>query len=98
LSVEPDAISVGGKGNAVESTVRFESRIAGILAKLYPAKERFERLIHTAKHVLRAGVIRQATVFGRTDVFELIRLVVVVKRLATGFVSITAFLKGRIVE
>jgi len=98
LSVETDAITVGGEGNAAEPTVRFESRITGILAKLYPAKERLERLVHTAKHVLRARIVRQTTILGRSDVFKLVGLVVIVKGLTAGLVRIPAFLKGRIVQ
>ena len=97
-SIEPDAITVGGKGDAIKPAAGFEPWISGIVPAFYPSEERLECLIHPAKHVLGAGIIRKTAILGRTYLPKLVSLVVVVERLTASLVGIPALLESSIVE
>jgi len=92
-----DPIPVAGKRNAVVSTPRLESRVARFFSSLYPAEESLEGLVHPTKNILAAGEISQTQVTGGTNVFQLVRLVVVVNRNPL-FPGISTLLQRRIVE
>jgi hypothetical protein len=78
--VQLDAVPVTRERDAVETAARLESRITSLLAMFRPAKERLVCFVHTAKDVLAAGEIRQPEVPSSTNLFQLIRLRVVVDR------------------
>ena len=98
LTLEPNAVAVGGEGNAVEPSTGLEPWVTGILVKLDPAEERLERLVHPAKHILGAGIICKAAVLGRTYLPKLAGLVVVVERLTASLIGIPTLLESSIVE
>jgi hypothetical protein len=80
IVVQLDAVPVTRERDAVETAARLESRITSLLAMFRPAKERLVCFMHTAKDVLAAGEIRQPEVPSSTNLFQLIRLRVVVDR------------------
>jgi hypothetical protein len=95
---EFDAVSVTRKRNAVEAATRLEPRISRCLVPLHSKKERFECLVHAAKDILAAREIGKSKVASSTNVFQLIRLVVVVQRLFVAAIGVAPFLHRAIVE
>ena len=92
-------VAVGRESHAVIPVARFESRKACFaLAFLTSAKECFERFIDSAQYILAAREIFKRRIAFGADLFQLIRLIVVVDRNMTNAVGVPALLKRRIVE
>src|SRR5215831_10882971 len=91
-------ITLAGEGNAVVAPLRTVTREARSLSTFHPGKEGLIRLVHPTQHILAAGEVRQADPSFPTHRLQLIRLVVVINRLAAGFPGIVAFLPGGMVQ
>jgi hypothetical protein len=92
------AIAVTGECNAVEPTTRLEPRITRGLVPLQPKEERFESLVYPSKDVLATGKVCEPQVARSANIFQLVRLVVVVQRLLVTSVRIATFLQSSVVE
>lgn len=93
------SVAIARKGDAVVSIARFEARESGFaFAFLASAKERLERFINSFEHILTAREILKRTITIGTNLFQLVRLTVVVDRNVTNAVSVPAFLKGRVIK
>jgi hypothetical protein len=78
--VQLDAVPVTRERDAIKTTARFESRISRFLTTLHTTKERLVGLVYTAKDILAAREVGQPKVTSGSNLFQLIRLRVVVNR------------------
>jgi len=91
-------ISIAGKGDTVEAAVRLEAREARCLAVFDSRKERIKRFRQTAQDLLTARKVRQCQITIRSNLLELVSLILVADRFAHHPVSIPSLLKRSIVQ
>jgi len=100
ITLELDAVAIGWECDRVKAMPASKSRKPWLLFSLLkPSKESLERFIKSAKHVLSSTVV-QKCVFGICvpNLFNLIGLVIVVKRNVVLLPSVSAFLKPSIIK
>lgn len=98
IACEFDAVVVTRECDAIETTARLEAREARFLVSLHPKKKGFVRFIDTTKDVLAARKIRQCQVACRSNIFQLIGLVVIIQRLLVAAISLPPFLQCAIIK
>ena len=99
LAVAEQAASVAiRKSNTVETPRRFESRKSRLIAALAACEERLEGFVETAQDVLAARKVRECEATIGTHCLQLVRLIVVVDRLAAELPSANSLFKPSVVQ
>ena len=93
-----NAIAVTWERKAVEPTTRLEPRITRGLVPLHTKEERFESLVHPSKDILAARKVCEPEVARSANIFELVRLVVVVQRFLVAVIGVATFLQRAVIE
>lgn len=93
------SVAIARKGDAVVSIARLEAWESGFAFAFFAsAKERIECFINPSKHVLTTReVLKRAVTIG-ANLFQLVRLIVVVDRNVTNAVGVPALLKSRVIK
>jgi len=98
ISSEFDSITVTGKRDAIETSARLEAREARFLMSFHPKEKRLEGFVYSPKNILAAGEVCKTQISSGANIFQLIRLVVVVERFLGGAIGIATFLQSAVVE
>ena len=92
------SISVQRKGQTVIAAERAKPWKSRLITTFASGKECFERLVQSSQHVLAAREIRKRETPIRSHRLQLVRLVVVINRLAAQFPRSNAFFKSSIIK
>ncbi len=92
------AVAVRRERQGVETSVRLEAGESGTLATLHASEKSLERLINSAKHVLTRGEVGKAQIAVRANLFQLIRLHVVIDAFTVNAPRIAPLLDASVVQ
>jgi hypothetical protein len=95
---QPASVTVRGEGDTVVSPTGTESGESRPLAALAPGVKRLKSIVQSPENVLAARVVRQPGQTLRPQLFELIGLIVVVKRDAAGFPGVASLFERTVIQ
>ena len=98
VACESDSIPVTREGDAIQPTPRLESRKACLLLSLHTKEKRLEGFVYPPKNILAAREVRKTQVAGGSNIFQLVRLVVIVQRLLVTSIRVATFLQRAVVQ
>ena len=97
--LEPDAITVGRKGNRIKTVPAFKSRKSRLVTRAQTTKECLKRLIQAPEDLLRCGIIELCNTFIKAaDFFKRVGLIVIVDRFMPLAPADNALFQGAIVK